>query len=472
MTPLQPTPTPPPTRPTLPLTVERLARLAPERRHALLTRGQGRLHELRPAVEAILADVRARGDAAVLGYAERFDGGRPVILRVPPSELAAALERADPAYLAALRQAIASIEAFHRAQLPTEGRVETVPGVCVWRTWRPIERVGIYVPGGSALYPSCLLMAAVPARVAGCGEVVVCTPAGADGRVNEAVLAAAALVGVDEVYAVGGVQAIGAMAYGTETIARVDKIFGPGSSYVAAAKALVASEVAIDLFAGPSEVLVLADETADPAWVAADLLAQAEHGPESACVLVTPSSDLAETVRAEMASQLPTLATAATIAASLARNGALLVTDTMAEAVDFVNAYAPEHLEIITEDAECLLNSIQHAGSVFLGNYSPTAGGDYATGGNHTLPTAGYARAFGPLALEAFGRLMQVQRALPTGLARISDTIQTLATTEGLPGHAASVRIRVEQPAVADAAVGASAAVPATSREEREEGSR
>lgn len=436
----------PPTTPTLPLVVERLATLTPARRRALLGRGQGRLRELRPSVEAILADVRTRGDAALLEYAERFDGARPVTLRVSAEDLVTALASADPDYLAGLRQAAATIEVFHRAQLPSERQVETVPGIRVWRTWRPIERVGIYVPGGSALYPSCLLMAAVPAKVAGCREIVVCTPADADGRVSVPVLAAAALVGVSEVYAVGGVQAIGALAYGTETVRRVDKIFGPGSSYVAAAKAVVASEVAIDLFAGPSEVLVLADETANPAWVAADLLAQAEHGPESACVLVTPSADLAEAVRAAMAAQLPTLATAPTIAASLARNGALLVAEDLADALAFVNAYAAEHLEVITADADLLLPQIAHAGSVFLGNYSPTAGGDYATGGNHTLPTAGYARAFGPLAIEAFGRLMQVQRADASGLARVRGAVETLATTEGLPGHAASVRIRFAQP--------------------------
>lgn len=426
----------------LDMAVERLETLSATRRAALLGRGQARLRELRPSVSAILEDVRARGDAAVLDYAARFDGGRPARLRVPREELAAARAAADPVYMAALKQAAEAIATFHRAQRALEPVVETAPGVRVWRVWRPITRVGIYVPGGGALYPSCLLMAAVPAQVAGCAEIVVCTPAGADGHVPTPVLAAAALAGVTEIYAVGGVQAIGAMAYGTESIRRADKIFGPGSSYVAAAKALVASEVPIDLFAGPSELLVLADETAHPAWIAADLLAQAEHSPESACVLVTASAPLARAVRVALTEQLRALPTAATIRASLACHGALLVAGSLADALDFVNDYAAEHVEIITADDEGALSQLCHAGSVFLGGWSPTAAGDYATGGNHTLPTAGYARGFGPLAIEAFGRKTQVQRLDASGLRHIAGTIETLATAEGLPAHAASVRAR------------------------------
>ena len=424
------------------LRVERLATLAPARRAALLGRGRGRLRELRPAVTAILEDVRARGDAALYEYAERFDGARPVYLRVPAEEIAAALASADPAYLAALRQSIAAIERFHRAQVAEEPAIETAPGVRVWRVWRAIERVGVYVPGGGALYPSCLLMAAIPARVAGCAEVVVCTPGDETGRVPSPVLAAAALAGVSEVYAVGGVQGIGALAYGTESVRRVDKIFGAGSAYVAAAKAVVAGEVAIDLPAGPSEVLIVADESANPAWVAADLLAQAEHGPESACILVSTSAAVAEAVRSALGQQIGQLATAATIRESLARNGALLVADSLDAALDFANEYATEHLELQVHDAETLVGRVQHAGSVFLGGWTPEAAGDYTTGGNHTLPTAGYARGFGPLSLEAFGRKMQVQRLDTGGLDTIRATVEMLATTEGLPAHAAAVRAR------------------------------
>lgn len=434
--------------------VESLRALSAERRAALLGRGRGRLRDLREPVQRILEDVRARGDAALLDYAERFDGGLPQSLRVPAEEIAAALAGAEPAYVAALRQAARTIEVFHRAQLDalnTEPAVETVPGVCVWRVWRPIERIGVYVPGGGALYPSCLLMAAIPAHVAGCAEVVVCTPAGPDGRVPAPVLAAAALAGVTEVFAIGGVQAVAALAYGTETIRAVDKIFGPGSSYVAAAKALVASDVAIDLPAGPSEVLIVADETANPAWAAADLLAQAEHGPESACVLVTTSRPLAEATHDEMRRQLEQLPTAGVIRESLRRNGALLVAETLDDALAFANEYATEHLELLVADAEHLIGRVRNAGSVFLGGWSVESAGDYATGGNHTLPTAGYARSFGPLAIEAFGRKMQVQRLAPSGLGRIRQSIEILATTEALPAHAAAVRARFEGVASADA---------------------
>jgi histidinol dehydrogenase len=423
------------------LQVERLAQLSAERRAVLLGRGRAQLQERREAVRRILDDVRERGDAALLEYAERFDT-RPERLRVPEEEIRAALATADPAYVSALRQAAEHVETFHRAQVMEEPPVETAPGVRLWRVWRPIARIGIYTPGGGALYPSCLLMSAIPARVAGCREVVVCTPPGPDGRVPAAVLAAAALARVTEVYAVGGVQAIAAMAFGTQTIRRVDKIFGPGSSYVAAAKALVASEVAIDLPAGPSEVLIVADETAHPEWIAADLLAQAEHGPESACVLVTASAALAEAVLSAMAWQIAKLVTAPVISESLRNNGALLVADTLDAALDFANAYAAEHLEIVACDADTLVERVQHAGSVFLGSWSAVAAGDYASGGNHTLPTAGYARGFGPLSLEAFGRKMQVQELDERGLRGLRDSIQTLATAEGLPGHAASVRAR------------------------------
>lgn len=458
---------------TFDMQVETLSELSVERRAALLGRGCGRLRELREPVQRIVDDVRARGDAALLDYAERFDGGRPQWLRVPAEEIAAALVNADPVYVTALEQASRTIEAFHRTQLDTlvtEPEVETVPGVCVWRVWRPIERIGVYVPGGGALYPSCLLMASIPARVAGCAEIVVCTPAGPDGRVPAPVLAAAALAGVAEVYAIGGVQAIAALAYGTETIRAVDKIFGPGSSYVAAAKALVASEVAIDLPAGPSEVLIVADETANPIWAAADLLAQAEHGPESACVLVTTSPTLAEATRDEMRRQLEKLPTASVIRESLSRNGALLLAETIDDALAFANEYATEHLELLVADAEHLVGQVHNAGSVFLGGWSVESAGDYVTGGNHTLPTAGYARSFGPLSIEAFGRKMQVQRLEPAGLGRIRQAIETLATTEALPAHAAAVRARFEGAAnvdVADNAVESSIPEASPAVEER-----
>lgn len=430
---------------TIALQVEHLETLDGARRAALLERGRSHLGELRAAVTRILEDVRERGDTALLFYAAQFDAA-PKSLRVPREEIDGALAMANPAYVTALRQSAANIERFHRAQRRTEPPIETAPGVRIQRVWRPLSRVGVYVPGGGARYPSCLLMAAIPARVAGCAEVAVCTPPDRDGRVPAPVLAAAAIAGVTEVYAAGGVQAIAALAYGTATIRRVDKIVGPGSSYVAAAKALVASEVATDLPAGPSEILIVADETAPPEWVAADLLAQAEHGPESACVLVTTSAALAGAVRAALARRIETLPTAPVIRASLARNGALLVAESLAGALAFANDYAAEHLELMLVDADRAVERIAHAGSVFLGSWSAVAAGDYASGGNHTLPTAGYARGFGPLAVETFGRWMQVQRLSAAGLDGLRETITTLAGVEGLPAHADSITARFEPP--------------------------
>ena len=426
------------------LRTEMLRDLAPERRAQILTRGEPRRAALTPAVDTIITRVRASGDAALLDYTRQFDGVLPATLVVPQHEIDAALASADPDYVMALRAAAANIDAFHRAQLRAtpEAAIEHVTGVRVWREWRPIERIGVYVPGGRALYPSCLLMCVIPARIAGCTDIAVTTPPGPDGYVPAALLAAAAIAGVTRVYAVGGVQAIAALAYGTESVRKVDKIVGPGNSYVAAAKLRVASDVAIDMPAGPSEILIVADETADPACVAADLLAQAEHGPDSACVLVTTSATLAKRVATSLTAQIASLATAPTIRASLLQNGAILLANDLADAIAFANDYAAEHLAIITSDPRATLAGIQHAGSVFLGNQTPVAAGDYATGGNQTLPTAGFARSFTPLAVETFGRWMQVQSLTADGLAQLATTITTLATVEGLPAHAASIRAR------------------------------
>ena len=426
------------------IAIEHLAALSPERLSGLLNRGRGRLADLAAPVDAIIARVRAEGDVALLDYTQRFDGVSLESITVPRDNIAQALAGAEPAYLAALRQAAQSITAFHQTHLGAREQqvVATAPGVGVWRVWRPIEHIGVYVPGGGALYPSSLLMAAIPARIAGCQTISVCTPPGPDGRVPAALLVAAALAGVDDVYAVGGAQAIAALAYGTASVRRVDKIVGPGSSYVAAAKIRVAADVAIDMPAGPSEILIIADETANPEFVASDLLAQAEHGPESAVILVTSSKAVAEKVQAAMTTQLASLPTAATIRLSLERNGALLVAATLTDVIAFANDYATEHLEIVTSDPHAVLPQIRHAGSVFLGPYAPVAAGDYATRSNHTLPTARFARSFAPLSTETFGRWMQVQTLTSDGLAALRASIETLAATEGLPGHAASIRAR------------------------------
>ncbi len=426
------------------IAIEHLNDLTDQRRSQILQRGQGQLADLIPIVDAIIAEVRARGDAALFDYTRRFDQVDLTELAVDPAAIQTAAAQADPTYRAALRAATNAIELFHTAQFAAmeASAVETTPGVRVWREWRPLQRVGIYVPGGGARYPSTVLMTAIPARIAGCPEIIMCTPPGPDGRVAPEVLVAAAMAGVSRVYSVGGAQAIAALAYGTATIPKVDLLVGPGSAYVAAAKQRVAGQVAIDMPAGPSEVLIIADESATPAWVAADLLAQAEHGPTSAPVLVTTSAALAADVAAAIDRQLATLATANVIARSLANNGALLVAHNLDDAIDFANAYAPEHLELAVADPERWLPRVQHAGSVFLGSWAPEAAGDYATGGNHTLPTAGYARGFGPLSLQHFGRWMQVQSATPAGLAQLRPTIVCLAETEGLPAHAASIHAR------------------------------
>jgi histidinol dehydrogenase len=400
------------------------------------------MQALAPDVRAIIDDVRARGDAALRDYTLRFDHAQLDRLEVMPEEFDQARAEIAPDLLAALEHAARTIIAFHERQLQPEASVETAPGVCVWRVWRPIERVGLYIPGGKATYPSSILMSALPAHIAGCREVVLCTPPRPDGTLAPVVLVAAHLARVQRVFKLGGVQAIAAMAYGTESVPQVYKIFGPGNAYVATAKMLVFGQVAIDLPAGPSEVLILADETADPRYVAADLLAQAEHAEDSACVLVTTSRALAAQVAAEVERQVAMLPTCQIIRAALERYGALLVADSLDEAIDFVNAYAPEHLEIITAADEEALARVHNAGSIFLSAWSPVPTGDYASGSNHILPTGRYARFFAPLSVESFGRKVQVQRLAESGLAGLRETIETLALAEGLPAHRHAVNIR------------------------------
>jgi histidinol dehydrogenase len=424
--------------------VEPLSSMPAERRSYLVGRNQNPLDQLLPAVDAIIARVRSDRDAALREYTRQFDGVAVDALIVPRETLQDALAAIPADLRSALEQAAAAIEAFHVAQIPEREMlpVTTNPGVQVWRTWRAIERVGLYAPGGRARYPSTVLMTAIPAKVAGCQEIILCTPPDKDGTVPQALLAAAAIAGVTRVCMVGGAQAIAAMAYGTESVPRVDKIVGPGNSYVTAAKLRVALDCAIDGPAGPSEVLIIADDTANAAFIASDILAQAEHGPDSACLLVTPSASLAESVSSEIERQLALLPRADLIRLSLDRFGALIVTSSLDEAIAFANDFAAEHLEIITGDDDAVLREIRHAGSIFLGNWSPVASGDYATGSNHTLATAGFARSFPPLSTETYGRWLQVQRASIDGLAGLRGTIVRLATEEGLTAHSASIETR------------------------------
>ncbi len=374
------------------------------------------LDEAFPRIAGIVADVRARGDAALLDWSAELDGERPASLRVPAEELEAS--RLDDRSLRAVRALADAVERVHAAQRPADTAVSPIPGVVVERRFRPLDSVGIYVPGGRAPLASSLVMAAVPARVAGVRRIAVVAP-----RPQPAVLATARELGIDEVYAVGGAQAIAALAYGTETIPAVDKIVGPGSRWVTAAKLLVSGAVAIDLPAGPSEVLVIADESADPGQCAADLLAQAEHGPDSEAILVTASGALAGEV-----------------AALVDGRARIELVETLAQAIDRANAYAPEHLELLVADPEAAAAEVRNAGSIFLGTTAVL--GDYAAGANHVLPTGGLARGAGGLGLEAFLKPVQYVRATAEGLAAARETVEALAALEGLPLHAASVAAR------------------------------
>jgi histidinol dehydrogenase len=318
------------------------------------------------------------------------------------------------------------------------------PGLDIWREFRPIERVGIYVPGGRADYPSSLLMCGVPARIAGCREIVVCSPPGPDGRVAESVLATAELLEIEEVFAVGGAQAIAAMAFGTGSIPRVDKIFGPGNRYVTAAKELVHGVVNVDLPAGPSEIVVVCDGAARPAWVAADLISQAEHSADSLAVCITTDPAVAEAVAAALEWQVKALPESGAAEASLAASAICVAPDSEA-AIDWVNALAPEHLSVMTADDETVLRRVRHAGSIFLGPHSPVAAGDYAAGSNHVLPTGRRARAWSALSLDDFGRWVQVQRLTASGLAEIAEAARTMARWEGFEAHARAVEMRFEE---------------------------
>jgi histidinol dehydrogenase len=338
-----------------------------------------------------------------------------------------------------------NIERFHAVQVPpAEQWVEVEPGVEVGRVWRGLDRVAAYVPGGLAAYPSSLLMSAIPARLAGVGRYVVASPASADGRLSPALLGAAGLVGVEELWVMGGAQAVGALAYGTGSIAPVDKIVGPGNAWVTAAKLEVLARCAIDMPAGPTEVMVVADDAAIASHVAADLLSQAEHGPDSPALLVTTSERLADAVEAELARQLPTLSRRDTLAASLAAAGTIVLCADLDEALAFADEYAPEHLSVDVADPDAALARLRHAGSLFLGTYAPESAGDYAAGSNHVLPTGRGGRAYSALGVESFGRWMQVDRISREGLARIAPAVAAVAEAEGLTAHRRAVEVRFE----------------------------
>jgi histidinol dehydrogenase len=398
------------------------------------------------AVRGVIATVRDEGDRAVRRYTAQFDGAVVNEARVTPAEFAEAEAALDSAQKQALEVAIANVTRFHAAQASAPLAVDVMPGVRCERVVRPIESVGLYVPAGSAPLPSAVIMLAVPARLAGCPRRVLCTPPGRNGRANAAVLVAAAMCGVDTVFKIGGAQAIAAMAYGTETVPSVDKVFGPGNAWVTAAKQLVAGDpdgAAFDSPAGPSEVLVLADETANPAFVAADLLAQAEHDKSSHAVLLTSSRTLADAVARAIEEQAARLSRQEILTTSVPAIR-LVVVDDLVEAMALSNTYAPEHLLLQVREPRALLSQVTSAGSVFLGSYSPEPLGDYCSGTNHVLPTYGYARAYSGLSLHDFQKRITVQELTPSGLRSLGPTAVTLAELEGLDAHAAAVRVRLD----------------------------
>lgn len=395
----------------------------------------------------ILADVKRRGDASLTELAAKFDGFVPATFQVDETLIDKAGSLLPQELKNAMEQAAANIRRFHQVQVTKEPVMQTMPGITCWRKSVPIQHVGLYVPGGSAPLFSTVLMLGIPAQLAGCKEIILCTPPSqlhkATGGIHPAILYAAQISGVRQVYAVGGAQAIAAMAFGTPGIPRVDKIFGPGNQYVTAAKQLVQLEgVAIDMPAGPSEVCVIADETADPGFVAADLLSQAEHGADSQVVLITTSENLYEKVQAELDVQLQHLPRAETAIQALRQSRAFLVKD-MNEALALANVYAAEHLIICCRDAAALADGVINAGSVFIGNYSPESVGDYASGTNHTLPTNGAARAYSGVSVDSFLKNISFQQLSPEGLQAVGNTVVAMAEAEGLQAHANAVKLRL-----------------------------
>lgn len=396
-------------------------------------------------VRGILDRVRNFGDKALFELAQEIDGRRPASILVSRQAVLEAEKSVSPEVKDAIARAAANIGAFHRAQLPSQVEVETSPGVRCFQRPVPIGKVGLYIPGGTAPLFSTVLMLAIPAKIAGCSEIVLCTPAGKDGRIAAEVLYAASFCGIDRIYELGGAQAIAAMAYGTETVTKVDKIFGPGNQYVTTAKQILGGNtVAIDMPAGPSEVMVIADRSADASYVAADLLSQAEHGRDSQVMLVCSGADIASAVEKEVLRQVRLLGRAEFAEAALEKSR-FVVFDDEKDMVDFANLYAPEHLIISTEDPWNIVDHINAAGSVFVGNYTPESAGDYASGTNHTLPTCSWARSYSGVNIDSFIRKMTIQEISREGLAGLAGTITAMAEAEGLQAHANAVKLRINE---------------------------
>lgn len=411
----------------------------------IVNRSAGTNESIMPKVRVIMDEVRKDGDKAILNkYQSRYGGKTYRSIQVTSDEIRNAYRKVDRETLQALRQMIRNIKAVQSVQLPKTKDVVVSPvdGIQVWREWRAIEKVGLYIPGGKAVYPSSVLMSAIPAQIAGCREIIMCSPPSQDGLIPAATLVAADMIGLSKIFKVGGVEAISALTYGTKTIPNVYKIFGAGNSYVTAAKMLAQDVISIDMPAGPSEVFMIADESANPAFIAADLLADGEHGDDSACVLLTTSQFVAEATICELEKQIGNLSTQQRARESLNRYGLVALVDDLDEAITFANTYAPEHLEIMTKANKKIVRKIANAGSVFLGNWTSKSSGDYATGANHVLPTGGMAKMYPPLGVDSYGKWMQVQRCTKQGLGKIRKTIETIADVEQLPAHKNSVSIR------------------------------
>lgn len=410
----------------------------------LCQRPQLELDFLEGNVNNILERVRKSGDAAVLELTQKFDGVTLANLQITESEITAAVQSLSGELKAAILTAAKNIEVFHAAQKRSVEKIETMPGVTCWRKATPIQKVGIYIPGGTAPLFSTVLMLAIPARLAGCKEVILCSPPDKKGVINPAILFAVQLTGVTKIFKAGGAQAIAAMAYGTESVPQVSKIFGPGNQYVTKAKQIVSQQgIAIDMPAGPSEVLVIADEAANPAYVAADLLSQAEHGADSQVVLVSTTQTILGKVQVEVKKQLASLPRKE-LAQEALNNSLSISFETESDLIGFVNTYAPEHLIINTTNNKVLEQQIVNAGSIFLGEYTPEAAGDYASGTNHTLPTNGFSKAFGGVALESFTKYITIQEITKAGLQVIGPIVETMAEAEQLKAHAMAVRVRLD----------------------------
>jgi len=427
--------------------ITKLSKLSKKEYQRIIKRSFGVNSSTMPIVKKIIRDVKINGDKAIIDNCQKNYGIKNLeCLQVTQSEIKNAYLQVDESTIKALKQMIKNITLVHSAQLPCkrETVIETEEGIKVWRQWRPIEKVGLYIPGGKAVYPSSVLMSAIPAQIAGCCDIILCSPAQQDGQMSAATIVAADLIGLSRLYKVGGAEAIAAMTYGTQTVPQVFKIFGAGNSYVTAAKMCVYGDVAIDMPAGPSEVFIIADQTANPAFIAADLLADGEHGEDSACVLITTSKMIAEKTIKEIEKQLSKLSTKERVRESIKRYGLFALVDSLDEAVIFANEYAPEHLEIMTKNPQKIVKKIINAGSVFLGKWTSKSSGDYATGANHVLPTGGAAKMYPPLGVDAYGKWMQVQECTKKGLLKIKKTLEVMAVVEQLPAHKISTSIRFQ----------------------------